>query len=264
MEKYVPLKTSLEVGGIRKPCGIIHEILASLTEVVKEGTTTEEISSFCEKAYETRGARSALIGYRGFPGRICTAVNHIAAHGIPDSQVLSDGDIVTVDITLEYRGWHGDAAWTYAVGRPGPDARRLLKAAWQATARGCRAARAGGRFGDIGAVIQKTAERFGCTVLDNFVGHGIGRDVHEEPMVLNSGESDTGRPVVPGLVFTVEPILTLGLGKVKTLADGWTVVEDGGGLCAQFEHTVAVFGDRTDILTFPGERKPWDFEFPPY
>lgn len=263
MEKYIPLKTSLEVGRIRKTCAVVASVLDTLREVIKPGISTADINSFCEKELVRRGAESSIRGYRGFPKSVCTSVNHVAAHGIPGDLVLREGDIVTVDLTAVMEGWHGDAAWTYAVGRIGPDARRVVKAAWRATGEGCRAALAGGRFGDIGAAIIQEAERYGCRVLENYVGHGIGRDLHEEPMVLNSGEPDTGRPIVPGLVFTVEPILTLGDGEVKTLGDGWTVVARGAGLCAQFEHTLAVFGNRTDVLTFFPGKNPWDYEYPP-
>jgi len=263
MEKYIPMKTSLEVNGIRKASLIAAGVLSSLPNILKSGITAADINRYCEEELKKKGAKSSLRGYRGFPKSICTSVNHVAAHGIPDHRQLNDGDIITVDLTVEYNGWHGDAAWTYAVGRIGSDARRLIKAAWQATAEGCRAAMAGSRFGDIGEAIQRTAERFGCRVLESFVGHGIGRHMHEEPMVLNSGERDTGRPIAPGLVFTIEPILTIGRGEVKTLEDGWTVVEGDGSLCAQFEHTVAIFSRRTEVLTFLNEKPPWEFETPP-
>lgn len=263
MEKDIPLKTTLEVHEIRKAGRIAAEVLAVLPKIIRKGVTTAGINSFCEGELTRRSAKSALFGYRGFPKSVCTAVNHVAAHGIPDNRPLEEGDIITVDLTVEYGGWHGDAAWTYAVGNLGPDAKRLIKAAWQATSAGCRAARAGGRFGDIGEAIQEAALRYGCCVLENYVGHGIGRKLHEEPMVLNSGERDTGRPIVPGLVFTVEPILTLGPGEVKILDDGWTVVAESGGLCAQFEHTLAVFGSRTEVLTFLNNKQPWDYTAPP-
>ncbi|MBN2049345.1 MAG: type I methionyl aminopeptidase [Spirochaetales bacterium] len=264
MEPYIPLKTSLEVKGIQRTCINVAGILHSLAFFIRAGITTRDINRYCIEEYKKRGLVSSFLGFKGFPESICTSVNHVAAHGIPDNRVLMEGDILTVDLTAQLEGWHGDAAWTYRVGNLGPDARRVIKAAWHATSEGCRAAKAGGRFGDIGEAIQTAVARYGCQVLENFVGHGIGRSFHEEPMVLNKGEKGTGRPLVPGLVFTIEPIVTLGDVTVKTLEDGWTVVVEGGGLCAQYEHTLALGGSETRILTFPGGQAPWDYKTPPY
>ena len=264
MEKDIPLKTSLEVGYLRRSCQLAGETLRALGAVMEPGITTREINRFCEEHISRARGGRALKGYRGYPAGVCTSVNQVACHGLPSDAVLRSGDLVTVDVTVELDGWYGDSAWTFLVGEGAQDARRLLKASWQATMAGIRAARAGSRLGDIGLAIETTARRYGCRVLEQFVGHGIGQEIHEEPMVLPTGEADTGQPVVPGMVFTVEPILTLGDGTTKLLDDGWSIVSGDGGLCAQFEHTVAIFGQRTEILTFPWGGEELTGEFPPY
>ena len=203
-------------------------------------------------------------GYRDFPGNSCTSVNHVAAHGIPGDYRLVAGDLVTIDLTVEYDRWHGDCAWTFSVDQVDADDRRLIRAAWNTTMEAIKATKAGIRMGDIGSVISQTAKRYGCSVLDSFVGHGIGRDMHEEPMVLNSGEQGVGVPIVPGMVFTIEPIVCLGDADVQTMEDGWTVVTADASRCAQFEHTIAVFSDRTEILTNPSSEDILDLDFPPF
>lgn len=210
------------------------------------------------------GGTAAMKGYRGYPAAICASVNNVAAHGIPGSYELRRGDIVSVDISARIEGWHGDGAWTYVVGEASPDSRRLLKAAWQATMEGIRAARAGSRLGDVGAAIHSAAQRYGCSILDKFVGHGIGVDLHEEPMVLNFGRRGTGPPIVPGMVITIEPIVCLGRPEAHVLGDGWSIVTDDSSPCAQFEHTIAVFSDRTEVLTFSAGSAIAGGELPPY
>jgi len=206
----------------------------------------------------------AMKGYRGYPASICTSVNNVAAHGVPGNYILRDGDLVSIDISAQIEGWHGDGAWTYVVGEASPDARRLLKAAWQTTMAGIRAVRAGARLGDVGAAIKETARRYGCVVLDKFVGHGIGQGMHEEPLVLNFGRRGTGQPIVPGMVLTVEPILCLGKPEAHLLGDGWSIVTDDNSFCAQFEHTIAIFSDKTEILTFATGEPKTEGEMPPY
>jgi methionyl aminopeptidase len=201
---------------------------------------------------EENDAVPALKGYKGFPGCICASVNNVAAHGVPGLRVLEEGDVLSLDITVQVNGWHGDAAWTFIVGEGGPDSRRLIRAAWSASLAGVRAARAGNRIGDVGAAVQECATRYGCSVIEDFVGHGIGRAMHEDPMVLNFGYQDTGTRIVPGMVFTIEPMLNLGGREVHLSNDGWTLVTTDGSLSAQFEHTVAVFRDYTEVLTFSG------------
>ena len=264
MEKDIPLKTTLEVARQKKACAAAGRALARLSEEIQAGQSTRDIDDICRELILREGAKPSMKGYRGYPRYTCTSVNHVAAHGIPGDYLLADGDLITVDLTTEADGWHGDSAWTYAIGEVSADSRRLIRAAWTTTVQAIKTARAGVRMGDIGSAIETTARRFGCRVLDSFVGHGIGRDMHEEPMVLNSGEPGTGIPVVPGMVITIEPILSLGLPDVHLLADGWTVVTNDASRCAQFEHTIAIFSNRTEVLTDTNGTDIRSLDFPPF
>ena len=248
-DQSIELKTSIDVARMRKTGRAISSILYRLAGDIRPGTTTYDLASKAEAYITKSGVVPSLRGYRDFPSTICTSVNHVAVHGIPSDYPLQDGDIVTIDLTGEMNGWHADAAWTYIVGSPTADVSRLVRASWLASRAGIGAATAGARFGDIGSAIESIATRYGCSVLDRFVGHGIGRNIHEDPMVLHTGEGGTGSPIVPGMVFTIEPILSLGKPDVFTLEDGWSMVTCDHSLCAQFEHTIAIFGARTEVLT---------------
>ncbi|HVP19974.1 MAG TPA: type I methionyl aminopeptidase [Spirochaetia bacterium] len=250
MDAEVSLKTSIDVARIRRACRVAEGCLRFLAGYVLPGVTTEALDALAARFLTTHKATSALRGYRGFPCCICTSVNNVAAHGIPSNRVLEDGDLVSLDITVNVDGWFGDAAWSFIVGAGSPDSRRLLRAAWKASVFGVMAAKAGNHFGDIGAAIQRAARDHGCSVIEDYVGHGIGRAMHEDPMVLNFGKAATGLRIVPGMVFTVEPMLNLGSREVHVSSDGWTLVTSDGSLSAQFEHTVAVFRDSTEVLTF--------------
>lgn len=247
----IRLKTSLEVARIRKSCKIIELIFIELESYIVPGMKTKEIEKFCIHSMNRKNADSSALGYKGFPATICTSVNTVAVHGLPDDLILKNGDIITVDIILNVDGWHGDGACTYLIGNVPNDIFRLYKAAKEATLAGIRAARAGKRLGDIGFAISNTASRWGCSVLEELAGHGIGIDVHEDPVILPLGEVNSGLPIVPGMVFTVEPVLTLGTGKISTLEDCWSIVTADGQYTAQFEHTVAIFGKKTEVLTDP-------------
>jgi methionyl aminopeptidase len=264
VEREINLKTSIDVGRIRRAGRVAEECLRFLKGHVRPGVSTAELDRLADGFLREKGATPALRGYRGFPGCICTSVNNVAAHGIPTDYRLEEGDNVSLDITVSVAGWHGDSAWTYIVGSGSPDTRRLIKAAWSTCLAGIRASKAGGRIGDIGSAIQETARKHGCSVIEDYVGHGIGRAMHEDPMVLNFGEQDTGMKIVPGMVFTVEPILTLGGPEVHVSTDGWTLATKDGSLSAQFEHTVAVFRDRTEVLTFSHGDITSYIDFPPY
>lgn len=264
VEKSVPLKTSIEVSRIRRTCRLIESLFLDLKGSLKPGITTQQLDALCLEMLQAGGGVPAMKGYKGYPAGICTSVNNVAAHGLPGDYELCRGDIVSVDISAQIQGWHGDAAWTYVIGEPTLDMRRLLKAAWQSTMAGIEAARAGLRLGDVGAAIHGAAERYGCSVLDKFVGHGIGVELHEEPMVLNFGTPGTGRPIVPGMVLTVEPIVCLGRPESHLLGDGWSIVTDDNSLSAQFEHTVAIFSEKTEILTFSAPAGGRSGEMPPY
>ena len=263
MDAEISLKTSVDVARIRRACRVAEKSLRYLAPCVRPGISTEELDRLAGRYLEGCGAVPALRGYKGFPGCICASVNNVAAHGIPSNRQLESGDILSIDITVSVEGWHGDAAWTFLVGEASPDCRRLQKASWRASLAGIRAAVAGNRIGDVGAAIQEAARRFGCSVIEDYVGHGIGRAMHEDPMVLNFGTADTGMRIVPGMVFTIEPMLNLGGRDVRLSLDGWTLVTADGSLSAQFEHTVAVFRDYTEVLTYSHGDIFDSLDFPP-
>ncbi len=260
MERHVPLKTSADVSRMRPPGRLLARILRELASRMNAGTMARDIDSFCATRLEAAGAEASQ-RLLGFPGAACVSINNVAAHGVPDDRSLEDGDIVTVDISTRLNGWASDAAWTYVVGPGSADAHRLLKAAWRTTNAGVLACRAGRRFGDVAAVVEHTAARYGCSVVREFTGHGIGRGMHEPPAVPNTGGAGTGDPIVPGMVLTVEPVLTLGNGGVRKLNDGWSYVSADGSLTAQFEHTISVFSRHTEVLTYHGEL---DGDIPPF
>ncbi len=248
-ESEIRLKTSLEVNRIKRSCRLIENILNDLEQIINTGISTNDVAAFCGALIKEGCASSSAFEYNGFPATICTSVNNIAVHGVPGNNILNRGDILTVDISLNIDGWHGDSARTYLVGKAAREAVRLQKAALSATVAGIHAAKAGNRLGDIGYAIEKTAHRWGCSVIEKFAGHGIGIKLHEEPLILPTGKKKTGIRIVPGMVFTIEPVLTLGSGEVTPLGDGWSFITKDGSLAAQYEHTIAVFSNRTEVLT---------------
>jgi methionyl aminopeptidase len=259
------LKTSVEVMRIRKPSRILGELYEHLDEVIVPGISTGEIDRKAAEFVRKRGARTAQLGFGGFPASTCTSVNNVAAHGLPrDDAPLESGDIVTVDCVIEVDGWHSDAAWTYTVGAAAAESRRLIRAAWRSTFAGIASCRAGQRLGAVADAVQRTARRFGCVVLPEFSGHGIGRGIHEDPSIpYSAAGASAGAPIVPGMVLTVEPVVSLGEDSAtRRLNDGWSYVTRDGSRTAQYEHTVAVFSDRTEILTSGSRRGTVDY--PPF
>ncbi len=249
MNPLARVKTVPEIERLRVAAEALERVFADLATVIKPGITTRDIENVAELALTRHGLEGILVGYRGYPSLVCTSVNNVAAHGVPGQQVLSEGDVVTVDISADRAGWKADAAWTYSVGKLKPENRRLLRAAWRCTVAGARAARAGARVGDIGAAIGLQARHLGCAVVREFTGHGIGRALHEEPVIPHESSVGTGVRIVPGMVFNVEPVVTLGSGAVKQLGDGWSYITSDGSVSAQYEVTVAVREDSTVILT---------------
>lgn len=245
----VKLKTSAEVNRIRRSCKLVEEILKKLDYFIMPGISTKEIENFCNFNIQSTLASSSALDYKGFPSTVCTSVNSVAVHGIPSDTVLENGDIITVDISLNLDGWHGDGARTYIAGKGSSDVLRLQKAAMYATLAGIRASVSGKRLGDIGWAIEKAVKKWGCSVVPKFAGHGLGRELHEDPVILSYGDKNSGIRVIPGMVFTIEPVVTLGSGNVKQLGDGWSFVTSDGSLSAQYEHTLAIFSNRTEVLT---------------
>jgi methionyl aminopeptidase len=229
---------------------VVREVLDEVAAAAGEGATTEELDRLAEAGARARGAVPAFKGYLGYPASLCISVNDEVVHGIPSPRRrLRRGDLVSLDFGVVLRGWHGDAARTVVVGDASPEALRLVEATRRALDRAIAAAVAGGRIGDLGAAVQGEVEPLGLSVVRDFVGHGIGRKLHEPPQVPNYGRPGTGPRLQPGMVLAIEPMVNAGGPEVRTLEDGWTAVTADGSLSAHFEHTVAVTEEGPVVLT---------------
>lgn len=253
MKELVTLKTAEQVATMRRAGRVVAEMLARTTAAVRPGITTGELDRIAAQVLKDQQATSSFLGYYGYPATICTSVNDEIVHGIPGRRKLKEGDIIGIDAGAIVDGWHADAAVTVPVGRVSDEALRLIRVTEEALRRGIAAARAGGRLGDIGAAVQAFAERSGYSVVRNYVGHGIGRAMHEPPQVPNFGTAGVGRPIGSGLCVAIEPMLNAGAKETRLLDDGWTVVTADGSLSAHFEHTVAVTDEGPVVLTLPAE-----------
>ena len=237
-------------------------LLASVFEMLDgrdlAGLSTLEVDDLVERFITVDlAARPASKGQYGFEYVLNSSINHVVCHGVPDpSEIIRDGDIINLDITLEKNGFIADSSKTYLVGNTTPAARRLVRAAQEAMWKGIRAVRPGAHLGDIGFAIEKHAKRNGYSVVREYCGHGIGREMHEDPQVLNFGRPGTGPTLREGMVFTIEPMVNQGTRKVSTESDGWTVVTDDRKLSAQFEHTVAVVKGGVEVLTLRRDETP--------
>jgi methionyl aminopeptidase len=226
------------------------ETLLFVGEKIQSGMTTDDINRIVHEHTLRLGARPAPLNYKGFPKSVCTSVNEVVCHGIPNGRVLKDGDIINVDVTHVYESFHGDTSATFYIGTPSPKARHVVETARRALEAGIEQVRDGARLGDIGAAIQEYVENAGCSVVRDFVGHGIGRKFHEEPQVRHYGKHGTGERLRAGMTFTIEPMVNLGGWEVEVdPADKWTVRTVDGSLSAQFEHTLLVTRSGCDILT---------------
>jgi len=235
----VTLKAAAEVAKMREAGKVVAEMLAATGAAAKPGASTAELDRIARDVIARHGAASSFLGYYGYPATICTSVNGEIVHGIPSPRRrLKDGDIIGIDAGAIVDGWHADAAVTVAVGSASEAALRLIATTEEALRRGIAAATPGGRIGDIGATVQAYAEGQGYSVVRNYVGHGIGRAMHEEPQVPNYGLPDRGLPIRPGLCLAIEPMLNAGAGETRVLDDRWTVVTADGSLSAHFEHTI--------------------------
>jgi methionyl aminopeptidase len=249
------LKTKEEIEQMRVAGQMAAEVLQMIRPHVQPGIKTAELDDICHH-YITgeQNAIPAPLDYRGFPRSICTSVNHVICHGIPGEKRLKDGDIVNIDITVIKDGWHGDTSKMFLVGKPIIKGKRISDIAHRSMTTGIGMVKPGVRLGDIGHAIQRYAEGQGCSVVREYCGHGIGKGFHEDPQVLHYGRPGTGEILVPGMVFTIEPMINLGRRETRLLSDGWTVVTRDRSLSAQWEHTIAVTDDGHDVLTqLPGD-----------
>ncbi|HET6763399.1 MAG TPA: type I methionyl aminopeptidase [Longimicrobiaceae bacterium] len=247
----IHLKTAEEVDTIARGGAIIGDLFRVIQERVAPGASTADLDEFAEEFIRSHpGAVPAFKGLYGFPASLCISVNHEVVHGIPSTRrKLAEGDVVSVDCGVKLDGFYADAAVTLPVGRVAPEAERLLERTRHALHQGLAEVRPGARLGDVGAAIQEVAEEAGYGIVRELVGHGVGREPHEEPQVPNWGKRGRGLKLVEGMVLAVEPMLNLGTAAVRTLPDRWTVVTADRRLSAHFEHTVAVTGDGCRILT---------------
>ena len=246
----VILKSAEEIEKLRKSNYIVAEVLEGLRALIKPGITTRELDIYAEEPVRKKRAVSAFKGYMGYPASLCTSVNAEVVHGIPSDRVLlKEGDIVSMDFGALYEGYYGDSAITVPVGKVSNVAVKLMKITDEALYKGINEAKAGNRLGDISAAVQNHVEGAGFSVVRDFVGHGIGRNLHEDPQIPNYGLRGRGIELKNGMVFAIEPMVNEGTFKVKVLKDGWTVVTSDGKLSAHFEHTVAITENGPMILS---------------
>ncbi|MDQ3043690.1 MAG: type I methionyl aminopeptidase [Chloroflexota bacterium] len=245
----ITIKNSREIEAMREAGRVVAEVHNRLEPIIKPGVTTADLDAVARDAIVELGATSSFFGHQGFPGNICASVNDEIVHGIPGRAVMRDGDIISVDIGAIVRGYHGDSAWTYAVGTVEPAIHKLLVDTQAALYVGISAARAGNRLGAIGAAIEAFAAPLGYGIVRGYGGHGIGRQMWEEPHVPNHGDPRKGPILRPGMTLAIEPMLNLGAEATRVLSDNWTVVTADGSRSAHFEHTVVITEGEPLILT---------------
>ncbi|SEJ10509.1 methionyl aminopeptidase [Sphingomonas sp. OV641] len=252
------VKTTEELALMRESGRLLASVFEMLDGQQLAGMSTLAVNDLVERFITMDlGARPASKGQYGFAYVLNCSINHVVCHGVPDAdEIIRDGDIINLDITLEKNGFIADSSKTYLVGNPPPAARRLVRVAQEAMWKGIRQVRPGARLGDIGAAIERHAKKNGYSVVREFCGHGIGREMHEDPQVLNFGRPGTGTVLREGMTFTIEPMINQGSRKVSTEDDGWTVVTNDRKLSAQFEHTVAVTSDGVEVLTLRVDERP--------
>ena len=245
----IVLKSDDEIKRMAEACRIVAEVLDGVKKNIVSGIKTREIDDFAEAYIVSKGGRPAFKGYRGYPATVCTSINEQVVHGIPSSTKLRDGDIISLDIGVYYDGFYGDAALTLPVGSISAQGKKLLSVTEQALEVGMEQSVAGNRLSDISSAIQKYVESEGFSVVRNFVGHGIGRELHEEPQIPNFGRPGEGPKLMPGMTLAIEPMVNAGSWEVMVLNDGWTAVTKDRKLSAHFEHTVAITKNGFNILT---------------
>lgn len=251
--KPIPLHGPEGFAGMRAAGRLAADTLDHIAPFVRPGITTAELDRLCEEFMRSHGGVPATIGYHGYRHASCISVNHVVTHGIPSDKRLGEGDIVNIDVTPIVDGWHGDSSRMYLVGKVSRLAQRLVDATHEAMMAGIRTVRPGATLGDLGAAIAAIARRERFSVVEDYCGHGLGREFHDAPQVMHVGEPGTGVVLEPGMIFTVEPMLNAGRPHVKLLSDGWTAVTRDRSLSAQFEHSVGVTETGVEIFTLGAE-----------
>ena len=247
------IKTPEEIEKMKVAGRVLADVHHELRKIIKPGVRTIDLDTFVEKYLKERGAYPEQKGYEGYPYSICTSVNDEICHGFPTEYILKDGDIVTVDMVVNVDGWLADSAWSYEVGQVSKEAHDLLEVTRQAMYKGIEVAKIGNRLGDIGHAIQSYVEPKGYSVVREFVGHGIGRDMHEDPQVAHYGIPGRGPRIVEGMVFTIEPMINLGKKELYIDKNGWTAKTKDGSLSAQYEHQIAITKEGPIIITDQGD-----------
>ncbi|SEG77620.1 type I methionyl aminopeptidase [Paenibacillus sp. UNC499MF] len=242
-------KSEVELELMREAGRIVAETHKLMAAAVRPGITTKDLDKIAEEYIRSQGAVPSFKGYNGFSGSICTSVNEELVHGIPGSRKLVEGDVISIDIGAQYKGYHGDSAWTYGVGEISETAKKLLDVTERSLFAGLAEAKPDARLYTISHAIQQVIEDAGFSVVREYVGHGIGTELHEDPQIPNYGIRDKGPRLKPGMVLAIEPMVNVGQRFVKTLEDDWTVVTVDNSLCAHFEHTIAITVDGYEILT---------------
>ena len=245
----ITIKSEREIDLMRKAGMLVSKMHQFIKPYIKDGITTKELDKLCDDFIVKNGGVPTCKGYEGFPCALCTSVNEVVVHGIPGDRVIHDGDIITIDVVIGYNGYQGDAAWTYAVGDIDDNKKYLMEHTEKALYEGLKEAKPGNRIGDISYAVQKYAEDHNLGVVRELCGHGIGREMHEDPEVPNYGVPNTGPKLKPGMVICIEPMLTFGHRQITVLDDEWTVVTLDGSDAAHYEHTVLITEDGYEILT---------------
>jgi methionyl aminopeptidase len=249
--RFMTMKTAADFEKMKTAGKVVAAVHAAVREAAVPGVTMLALDAIAHEVLREADCRSSFLGYHGFPATICTSPNEVIVHGIPGKYKLRDGDILSIDAGAIYDGWHGDAAFTMAIGDVSPEAKQLIEVTEQGLWAGIAAARAGNRLGDVGAAVSAIAAPYGYGVVREYIGHGIGRQMHEAPDVPNYGKKGRGLKLKVGMAIAIEPMFNLGTAETAVLDDGWTVVTEDGALSAHWEHTVLITEDGPVVSTLP-------------
>ena len=245
----IHVKSEREIDLLREPCKIVRDTLEFVGSKIQAGMSTREVDELVERYIRASGANPSCLGYGGFPASACVSVNDMVVHGIPDERILRDGDIVSVDVVADKKGYHGDACRTFCIGAVAPEVKKLVKVTEECFCKAIEGLRAGSALYDIGYAVQQHAEGHGYGVIRSYTGHGIGREMHEDPSVPNFGKKGTGLRLRAGTVLCIEPMIAMGDWRVRLLQDGWGAVTMDGKPAAHYENTVVIREDGVEILT---------------